>query len=1301
MGSVVVDRGPRRAAPPIPTGEVLIEPPPEIPQASGQRWMQMAMMVPMLAGTLATAMLFAGRQGGAYSYVVGGVFGLSSLGMLATSFFSGAGTPTRAEMMGKRRDYLRHLGVLRRQVRATVTAQRQGMIYRHPAPTGLWSTVASHRLWERRAYDADFAVVRVGTGPQSLATTLVPPISRPVEELEPMTAAALRRFLDTYAVVPDLPVAVSLRSFARVYLRGAPDPVAELAHALVAQLAVFHAPDDVLIAACVADHRRATWDWLKWLPHNGHPTKLDRLGATRLVTSSIAELYSLLEDVLANRARFSASSGLTTPHLVVLLDGGDSSGSTDLGIDGVTLIDLATSPPRSLDRASIVLAVTEDGRLESQTLDDRAIVGRADRLSHNEIIALARQLAPLRLAVAAKTSDTPLATDLALGDLLDVPDLRTLDLPVLWSPRPNRDLLRVPIGVGPDGQPVELDIKEAAQDGMGPHGLLVGATGSGKSELLRTLVLGLAVTHSSETLNFVLVDFKGGATFASLDTLPHTSAVITNLASDLSLVDRMADALTGELERRQEQLHRSGNYGSLRDYERARVAGAALPPMPTLFVVVDEFAELLAAKPNFSDLFNQIGRVGRSMGVHLLLASQRLDHGRLHGLESMLSYRIALRTFQADESRLVLGITDAATLPRSPGHGFLKYATDAPVRFKAAYVSGPYLAPAARGPSGGRTRPAPIIAPFSTYAVPLPTLAVAETAAAAPANPAGPAVIDLLVDQLAGQGVPARPVWLPPLAEASCLDELLGALVTDPVRGLTTSNPALHGTLQVPVGQVDLPRLQRRDRHWLSLDGPAGNLAVVGGPQTGKSTLLRTMLLGLALTHTPAEVQFYGLDFGGGALTTLRGLPHVGSVATRQEINLVRRTLGELTTLVAQRERDFAAAGLDSMASYRARRSPEDPYGDVFLVIDGWSTIRNEFEDLEPVITDLATRGLGYGVHVVVAASRWQDLRQNVRDMLGSRIELALSTPAESMVNSRLAATVPKGRPGRGLTAEGHHLLTARPQLGAPAVGTDELVKGIASVWTGAAAPPVRLLPREVPYAALPTPDRLRLPIGIAESDMQPIWLDLTAEPNLLVYGDAECGKSTLLRALAASIVAGNAPDQARIAVIDYRRSLFGAITSDHLIGYCSTPDAATELVESIANYMTARQPSPEVTPEQIRNRSWWSGPECILLVDDYDMVTTGPGNPLSAILEFLPQSRDLGLHLIIVRRAAGALRSGDPITSRLRDLSTAALIMSGDPSEGPIIGNIRPVPLPPGRGRLLTRRSPAPSLIQLANLPE
>ncbi|NJC69179.1 type VII secretion protein EccCa [Planosporangium thailandense] len=1314
MSTVVVKRLPRRPAPEIPTGEVAVDAPPEIPQATNARLQQLLQMVPMLAGTIATALLFSrGSGGGTYSYIVGGIFGVSTLGMLATSW-SNSG-PKKSEMMAARREYLRHLAVLRRQVRETAQRQRTGLFYRHPDPKQLWSTVDSHRLWERRAGDGDFGIVRVGLGPQTLATPLVPPMTRPLEDLEPMTAGALRRFLDAYSIVPDLPVAVSVRGFWRVYVRGASaarpgggpatsDAARGLVRAMIAQLAVFHAPDDLLIAVCTAPERRAEWEWVKWLPHNLHPSKVDAIGPVRLVATTAAELEQRLDDLLANRPRFTPG-GSTGPHLVVILDGGELAGSahlaTDGGVDGVTLLDLDSPPPRLLDRTMIVLDPTgPGGRLQTLSAEDSGEVGTADSLGRAEAEALARRLAPLRLAAAARSSDAPMSRDLGLEELLGLGDPYAFDPARAWTPRPHRDRLRVPIGIGRDGQTVELDLKESAQDGMGPHGLLIGATGSGKSEVLRTLVLALAATHPSETLNFVLVDFKGGATFTSLDKLPHVAAVITNLADELPLVDRMVDAINGELVRRQELLRRAGNFASVRDYEKARAGGAPLAPLPSLLIICDEFSELLTAKPDFIDLFVQIGRVGRSLGVHLLLASQRLEEGRLRGLETHLSYRIGLRTFSALESRTVLGVPDAYELPRSPGHGYLKSGTEPLVRFKAAYVSGPYRRPGEHTTADGR-RIGSRVQVFSTHYAPVPELPQAPAAPVAE----GESLLDILAGRLAGQGIPAHQVWLPPLATPPSLDEVVGPVAVDPARGLSVANPQLRGRLQVPVALVDKPFEQRRDLLWLQLDGAAGHVAVVGGPQSGKSTALRTLITGLALTHTPAEAQVYCLDFGGGQLSGLRELPHVGGVSGRMDTAAVRRTVGEVATLLADRERRFAALGVDSMATYRrtaTHAAGDQPTGDVFLVVDGWGTLRSEYDDLEAVVTDIATRGLSYGIHVVAAASRWMDFRPAIRDLFGSRLELRLGDPGDSSVSRKAAANVPERTPGRGITAEQLHFLTALPKLagGEPA----DLVKQIAAAWTGAPAPRVRMLPAVVPYSAIAhvrdEREPLSLPIGIAEADLRPVLVDFDSEPHFLLFGDSESGKSTFLRALATTITSRFTPEQARIILVDYRRSLLGAVQTEHLIGYGTAAAHTQELTQSVAAYMETRLPPADVTPEQMRTRSWWSGPECFVLVDDYDLVATGPSNPLLPLLDYLAQARDVGLHVVMTRRSGGAGRAlFEPVIQRLRELSSPGLILSGDRDEGPLLGNVRPSLQPPGRGWLVTRREGA-RLIQVAHVP-
>jgi S-DNA-T family DNA segregation ATPase FtsK/SpoIIIE len=329
------------------------------------------------------------------------------------------------------------------------------------------------------------------------------------------------------------------------------------------------------------------------------------------------------------------------------------------------------------------------------------------------------------------------------------------------------------------------------------------------------------------------------------------------------------------------------------------------------------------------------------------------------------------------------------------------------------------------------------------------------------------------------------------------------------------------------------------------------------------------------------------------------------------------------------------------------------------------------------------------------------DFRPAIRDLFGSKLELRLGDPTDSMVNRRAANLVPPGTPGRGITAQGLHLLTARPEL--TALGdTSALVKAIAAGWAGAPAPRVRMLPSVVPYAELDLSrgTGLRLPIGIAEADLQPVEIDFASEPHFMLFGDAECGKSSFLRALATSITHRFTPLQARIILVDYRRSLVDLPESEHRIGYGIQAQKTLELMQSVAGYMERRLPGPDVTAQQLRERSWWTGPELFVLVDDYDLVAAGPTNPLAPLLEYLAQARDIGLHLVLTRRAGGASRAMfDPVIQPLRELSAPGLVMSGPSDEGALIGAVRPTLMPPGRGRLITRREGI-RLVQLAHLP-
>ncbi|MFB7905931.1 type VII secretion protein EccCa [Kitasatospora sp. NPDC056076] len=1325
----------------MPDGDIQLQEPPGLPEQQSGLAMMLT-MAPMALSSLSMVFIFLNPNtaNGPLTYVAIGMMGLSAVGMLVTQLIRGASDRKR-QLRGERRDYLRYLSQIRRQVRRHTVEQQRALAWRHPEPAALATMVGSSRLWERRAGHPDFGDVRIAVGAQRLAVRLAPLATKPVEDLEPLCAHALRRFIHAYGTLPEQPIAVHVRGYAHVLLRGPreeadagtdeagggtgtgghPATTGEdgadgearraLARAVVAQLAFFHAPDELRIALVTGPERRADWDWTKWLPHALHPNETDGAGPVRLVAASMVELEQLLGSEFAARGPWEpdVQPGREEPYVLVVVDGValPSGGRAALaGYRNATVLDVGGALEWEHAKHRLRLRITAAGALElvgsdRNRRDAVTALGRPDALGPAAARRYAAQLARYRLGTGSDGTE-PLATDFDLTSLLGVKDLHRHDVRRAWSERPAEQRLRVPLGLGSDGAPVDLDIKESAQGGMGPHGLLIGATGSGKSELLRTLVLALALTHSSETLNFVLVDFKGGATFLGLDRLPHTSAVITNLADEAALVDRMRDALHGELMRRQELLRSAGNYTSLLDYEAARAAGVRLDPLPTLFVVVDEFSELLAAHRDFMELFIMIGRLGRSLGVHLLLASQRLDEGRMHALESHLSYRIGLRTFSAMESRGVLGVPDAYHLPSQPGNGILRSDISTLTRFKAAYVSGPYR-PQRPSPARQAAVAGQVVAYGTEYVAPRrqPVVEPVAAAAEAPEEETAHTLLELAAERLTDAGPPAYRVWLPPLDVPPTLDELLPPLAPHPEYGLTTEGGPRRGALTVPVGVVDRPFQQLRDLLTADLSGAGGHVGIAGAPQSGKSNLLRTLVTGLALTHTPREVQFYCLDFGGGGLSALRGLPHVGGVTGRHDPERVGRTVAEINGIIARREQSFARLGIDSAAAFRRRRAagdPEladDPHGDVFLVVDGWNTLRQEFGELVQVLGLIAGRGLNYGVHLVVTATRWAEVTSALRDQLGTKFELRLGDSVDSMINMRAAATVPKV-PGRGLTDEQLHFLTALPRIdgtGDPddlADGVADLVEAVNDHWTGPRAPQVRMLPLLLEPAALPAPEgRLRIALGLEDREISPLWHDFEDSPHLMVIGDSETGKTNLLRHLVNGITSAYTPAEARIMLIDFRRGLFDLVPEEYRLGYAVAVDVLKQIVQGAARAMEGRVPGESITPARLKLRDWWTGAELFILVDDYDLIAAPlTGHPFAPLLDHLAQGTELGLHLIVARSANGAGRAlSDPLLRRLHEVNTPAVLLSCPPSEGVLFGNVKPRQLPPGRALHITRR--------------
>ncbi|MFE8975607.1 type VII secretion protein EccCa [Streptomyces cyaneofuscatus] len=1317
MSTRLIHRPARTTRPPATPAPRTIEAPPNLPEGKAGN---IAMSLLPVAGVMSSVVMMTVVRNSQFAALGAIILVVTVIGSVAL-LFSQRGKAQRTRRT-QREAYLAYVEDLREELSAEERERRERADVLNPPPYALYDIVRDPaRLWERRRVDDDFLRVRVGTGEMPVrdlqiaepgSSVLTPPDLFMLNE----ASALVKRFRNG----TELPLTVPLDRIGNVSVIGPREDCLRVARALLVQTAALHAPDDVAIALAAPGDRMADWEWAKWLPHLLDTEQFDGPVAARRIAPSAPQLARQLGPELRRRASYAAEvrRGLAgrdalsmNSRLLVVTDGhgedavdlprpDDAVGLSEMGVTVLHLLEQRVQEP-----GQVSVRITVDGTdvaiedlrapepLEAHGTVDEAGIPFAE--------GLARMLAPLRLS-AESLADAPLSGPVEFAAMLGIDDVARLDLDRLWAPRGERAFLRVPIGISDSHEPVLLDLKESSELGMGPHGLCVGATGSGKSELLRTLVLALVATHPPEDLALVLVDYKGGATFAPFAELPHVAGVITNLENQAGLVERVHSSLAGEVKRRQQALKDAGNVADIGDYAALRAEKRPdLDPLPHLFVVIDEFGELLTAKPDFIDLFLSIGRIGRSIGVHLLLSSQRIEGGKLKGLDTYLSYRLGLRTFSADESRTVLDTTDAFHLPPLPGFGYLKVDTSHYARFKAGYVSGGYRGPVRRA---DEEETGPLALPyeaFNTLAGPDEVPRTAEPASRR--RETGPTELGVMVDQLTGIAPPVRSIWLPPLPTATALDTVAGPLDIGP-RGMRLAGAGPSGRpLRVPVGLLDDPAKQWQGQWFLDLTVAGGHAAVIGGPQSGKTTLLRSLVLSLALTHTPREVGVYGLDLVGGGLQALSGLPHVGGVAGRADRERAARTVEEVRTMLALREDLFREHGIDSVEQLRtlhaAGRLPELASAEILLVIDGFGALRDDFDELDDAIADILKRGGGYGIHVVAAMLRWNDVRIATQSNFGTRVELRLNDPSESSIDRKLAETLSPDEPGRVLTDGKLFAQVALPRTDGVADTADlgavleRTARSVRATWSGEVAQPVRVLPHILEPHSLPGPaaEPTRVPIGLDQSALAPVLLDLFQhDQHLLVLGDSECGKTNLLRTVAHGLIDRYGEDELVFAVMDPRRSLRGAVPEEFNGGYAYNPKLCMGLSMGIATELEKRLPDENARLEDLEPGNWGKGPRIVVLVDDYDVLTTAGQSPLAAFLPYIPSAVDIGLHFVLTRRVAGASRGMyEPLVQGLRESGASALLMAGDRSEGQLFPGVYASQQAPGRGVFIRRGQP------------
>ncbi len=1010
-GAVLVDRPPR-------TAEIAPSPVFTMPAAAGggedfaTRLAWGAALVPALAGAvLAWAM---------HSPQLLVFVALTPLGLLVGSCGERA-----HRRRARRRAAEAHRGDLARIGAAIGSAVRTEVALRRarcpdPAQLARIATVPTARLWERRRGDTDLLHVRLGLGR---------PPSDVMVERNGQTAPA--------ALLAPVPSVVDLRAgplgvVAQRALR------ADVARWLVAQLAALASPADVELALLVGPH--TGWAWARWLPHLR--TRVADTPKTR------AELVAELAELGENRARSGrGATGWTGSWLVLVvdLDGplDDIRGlaallarSADVGIAAICLSERAADLPDAC--ATIARASGEGcGRLELGSL---TLV--ADRVSGAWAERVARALAPCRDGQAA---DDTLPQQCRLAGLLgvDAPDADRLRAE--W--RRSDGAPSTVLGIGRDG-PVSVDL---ARDG--PHLLIAGTTGAGKSELLRTLVAGLAALHPPSEVSFLLVDYKGGAAFAECASLPHTLGVVTDL--DEHLTRRVLASLDSEVRQRERRFAEAGA-GDLTAY---RAGGRALA---RLVVVIDEFATLADELPGFVPALVGVAQRGRSLGLHLVLATQRPGGAVSPEIRANTALRIALRTTSAGESADVVEVADAAMIDhRIPGRAYLRIGT-ATSAVQTAWVG------AAAPRCADRIR----VAPHGAWR-------------RLPPQPAkGGAATDLALLVAACRsahagGAPLRQPWLPPLPDR--------LTAPDPPPG---SAPGL-----VPVGRLDLPAEQRQPV--LGVDLAAGGaILVAGGPRSGRTTTLLTLAQAAARASGADEVHVHAVDAAGAGLRTLASLPHTGTVATiDDDFELTARLIRRLATELVRRR--------DAPRSSRAPRA-------LLLLVDGWENLLAASEQFDGARTverllALLRDAPAAGATVVITGGR-AALAPRLAGLLPTRLLLALPDAGDYAQAGVAPPAIPTSRaPGRGVRADDG----AEFQIALP---PDPVRRGPPA----ARAIRMRGLPRRVTLGELPArPGKYILAVG--GDAAAPIAVDLGAGAGrVLVVGPPRSGRTSVLRTVLA-----------------------------------------------------------------------------------------------------------------------------------------------------------------------------------------
>ncbi|MDQ1294042.1 MAG: segregation ATPase FtsK/SpoIIIE, family [Actinomycetota bacterium] len=1008
-------------------------------------------------------------------------------------------------------------------------------------PAALLLTVLGpdHRLWERRPEHPDHLVLRLGLADRPARLKVDAPLAGreheppPPGELDP----ARPRSVDA------VPVTLDLRRLGVVGVAGDPGTAEDLTRWLVAQIAALHSPRQVRLFLITQAAGSESWSWIRWLPHV-RPDDETIPAAVGLDQESVGRRLAELAGIIAER-REAAGSGpgarqTFTPDVVVVLDGARKlralPGVVALLREGpavgVHVLCREDDVHQLPEECQGVVLCENDLLTLRQTLAGTVEDIRADQVDGPWAERVARSLAPLR-DISPRGEDSGLPDAARLLEGLDLDPVTPEGILRHWGAGGTTDVV---IGVGFDG-PFRLDLRRD-----GPHALVAGTTGSGKSELLQTLVASLAVANRPDELTFVLVDYKGGSAFKDCARLPHTVGMVTDL--DNHLVTRALVCLGAEL-RRREHVLALGGAKDLEDYWALRSKDPTLPTLPRLVLVIDEFAGLVSELPDFVTGLVGIAQRGRSLGIHLVLATQRPSGVVSPEIRANTNLRIALRVTDDAESRDVIDSVEAGRISRTtPGRGYARTGHSTLMPFQTGRVGGRRRGPA--GPTHEQPLAWPV--PWNRAGLPAPR----RRKAAGPTTDEGDTDLSDLVTAVRGADraadvAPQPSPWLPPLPDLVTLADLHDRQdlqdLHDRHDRANPGEPSGSEPAPVPWGLQDLPDSQAQTPRLFTL-GRSGHLYVVGGPRSGRSTALRTLVTALSEAVPAADLHVYGLDCGNGALLALDCLPHTGAVVSRTQTDRADRLIRRLGEEVSRRQEILAEGGHADLAEQRAAAAPADRLPYALLVLDRWEGFSNTLGELDAgrlleEVMRLLREGTSVGLHVLISGDRTL-VSGRMGTLVENKLLLRLPDRNDFTLANIPARQVPDTLPdGRGLWGENAvHMQVAVLDEDISGAGQAQAVRRVAErvAARDADLPADRaplsfgLLPARIPADGVlaellegrppAAANPLWTPLGIGGDALELLGLDLSISPVAMIAGPPRSGRSAVLRFAAQAALA-------------------------------------------------------------------------------------------------------------------------------------------------------------------------------------